>query len=40
MRADGTAIVDIKPVMKEFLPKGEVLQPDWSTDLMKNYWGK
>ena len=37
---DGTPIVDIKPVMKEFLPKGEVLQPDWSTDLMKNYWGK
>ena len=37
---DGTPIVDIKPVMKEFLPKGEVRQPDWSTDLMKNYWGK
>ena len=37
---DGTPIVDIKPVMKEFLPKGEVRQPDWSTDLMKNYWGE
>jgi tRNA (adenine37-N6)-methyltransferase len=37
---DATPIVDIKPVMKEFLPKDEVRQPDWSTDLMKNYWGK
>ena len=37
---DGTPIVDIKPLMKEFLPKGEVRQPAWSTDLMKNYWGE
>ncbi|WP_413299574.1 SAM-dependent methyltransferase [Bacillus sp. 1P10SD] len=35
---DGTPIIDIKPVMKEFLPKGEVHQPKWSSDLMKNYW--
>ncbi|MFJ6208185.1 tRNA (N6-threonylcarbamoyladenosine(37)-N6)-methyltransferase TrmO [Lysinibacillus sp. NPDC092081] len=35
---DGTPIIDIKPVMKEFLPKGEVKQPHWATDLMKNYW--
>ena len=36
---DGTPIIDIKPVMKEFLPKGEVNQPSWSTSLMENYWG-
>ena len=36
---DGTPIIDIKPVMKEFLPKGEVSQPSWSTSLMENYWG-
>lgn len=35
---DGTPIIDIKPVMKEFLPKGEIKQPQWATDLMKNYW--
>ncbi|WP_419961742.1 SAM-dependent methyltransferase [Psychrobacillus sp. BM2] len=35
---DGTPIIDIKPVMKEFLPKDEVSQPDWSISLMKNYW--
>ncbi|MGY3190196.1 tRNA (N6-threonylcarbamoyladenosine(37)-N6)-methyltransferase TrmO [Lysinibacillus sp. TE18511] len=35
---DGTPIIDIKPVMKEFLPKGEIKQPKWSTDLMINYW--
>ncbi|MFB7158083.1 tRNA (N6-threonylcarbamoyladenosine(37)-N6)-methyltransferase TrmO [Lysinibacillus sp. NPDC056232] len=35
---DGTPIIDIKPVMKEFLPKDEIKQPIWATDLMKNYW--
>ena len=36
---DGTPIIDIKPVMKEFLPKNEVSQPSWTTSLMENYWG-
>lgn len=36
---DGTPIIDMKPVMKEFLPKGEVRQPNWSISLMENYWG-
>ncbi|MFD0771544.1 tRNA (N6-threonylcarbamoyladenosine(37)-N6)-methyltransferase TrmO [Bacillus sp. CGMCC 1.60114] len=35
---DGTPILDMKPVMKEFLPREEIKQPDWATDLMKNYW--
>lgn len=35
---DGTPIIDIKPVFKEFLPKGEIEQPDWSKELMKDYW--
>lgn len=35
---DGTPILDIKPVMKEFLPAGEIHQPDWSKELMKDYW--
>ncbi len=35
---DGTPILDIKPVMKEFLPNGEIRQPKWSHELMKEYW--
>jgi tRNA-Thr(GGU) m(6)t(6)A37 methyltransferase TsaA len=35
---DGTPVVDIKPVMAEYLPKGEVRQPAWSTEMMKGYW--
>jgi tRNA-Thr(GGU) m(6)t(6)A37 methyltransferase TsaA len=35
---DGTPVLDIKPVMKEFLPTGEIRQPQWSVELMKEYW--
>ncbi|MEI3791716.1 MULTISPECIES: tRNA (N6-threonylcarbamoyladenosine(37)-N6)-methyltransferase TrmO [unclassified Chryseobacterium] len=35
---DGTPILDIKPVFKEFQPKAAIKQPDWVADLMKNYW--
>ncbi len=35
---DGTPVVDIKPVMREFLPRGEVRQPAWATELMRSYW--
>ena len=35
---DGTPVLDIKPVFKEFQPKGEIRQPAWVSDLMKNYW--
>lgn len=35
---DGTPVLDIKPVMKEFLPAGDLKQPDWVSVLMKNYW--
>lgn len=35
---DGTPVVDLKPVMREFLPRGEVVQPSWSTELMQTYW--
>jgi len=37
---NGTPILDIKPVMTEFLPRGEIRQPDWSHELMQNYWDK
>jgi tRNA-Thr(GGU) m(6)t(6)A37 methyltransferase TsaA len=35
---DGTPVLDIKPVMKEFLPATATRQPEWSTELMKDYW--
>ncbi len=35
---DGTPVLDIKPYMAEFGPRGDVLQPDWSHELMADYW--
>ncbi len=35
---DGSPVIDIKPVMREFLPRGEVRQPDWASELMAGYW--
>ena len=35
---DGTPVIDIKPVMREFLPRGDVRQPAWVTELMTTYW--
>jgi tRNA (Thr-GGU) A37 N-methylase len=37
---DGTPVLDIKPVMAEFLPREEVRQPAWSRELMRQYWRK
>jgi tRNA-Thr(GGU) m(6)t(6)A37 methyltransferase TsaA len=36
----GTPVIDIKPVMAEFLPRGEIIQPQWSRELMRKYWEK
>jgi len=35
---NGTPVLDIKPVMVEFLPRQEVRQPVWSHELMRQYW--
>lgn len=35
---DGTPVLDIKPVMKGFLPRGAVKEPEWAAELMKGYW--
>jgi tRNA (Thr-GGU) A37 N-methylase len=35
---DGTPVIDIKPVMREFLPREEVTQPAWVAELMAAYW--
>lgn len=35
---DCTPVLDLKPVMAEFLPRGELTQPAWSRELMRDYW--
>ena len=35
---DGTPVLDIKPVLKGFLPRGEIREPAWAAELMKDYW--
>ena len=35
---DGTPVLDVKPVMREFLPRDEVRQPRWVSELMRHYW--
>jgi len=35
---DGTPVLDVKPVMREFLPREAVRQPDWAGELMRDYW--
>ena len=35
---NGTPVLDIKPVMVEFLTREKVEQPSWSHELMQQYW--
>lgn len=35
---DGTPVLDVKPYLAEFAPRGEVRQPAWSHELMADYW--
>lgn len=35
---NGTPVIDIKPVMAEFLPREDIVQPSWSHELMREYW--
>jgi tRNA-Thr(GGU) m(6)t(6)A37 methyltransferase TsaA len=35
---DGTPVLDVKPVMREFLPREPVRQPAWASELMREYW--
>ena len=37
---DGTPVLDIKPYMEEFGPRGAVRQPAWSRELMAPYFSK
>ena len=35
---DGTPVIDIKPYMTGFAPRGEVEEPEWAGELMAGYW--
>lgn len=35
---DGTPVLDIKPVMIGFLPRGELREPAWAGEIMAGYW--
>lgn len=35
---DASPVLDLKPYMAEFAPRGRVHQPAWSTELMARYW--
>ena len=35
---DGTPVLDLKPWMKGFAPRGPVHEPSWSKELMADYW--
>jgi tRNA-Thr(GGU) m(6)t(6)A37 methyltransferase TsaA len=35
---DGTPVLDLKPYIREFGPRGEVRQPQWATELMAEYY--
>jgi tRNA (adenine37-N6)-methyltransferase len=35
---DGTPVLDVKPFMVGFRPRGEVREPPWATELMEGYW--
>ena len=35
---DGTPILDVKPVMRGFEPRGEIREPAWAGEIMAGYW--
>lgn len=37
---EGTPILDIKPWVREFGPRGDVTQPEWISELMLGYWSQ
>jgi tRNA-Thr(GGU) m(6)t(6)A37 methyltransferase TsaA len=37
---DGSPVLDVKPWVIEFEPRGSVSQPKWISELMRGYWRK
>ena len=34
----GTPVLDVKPYIVEFGPRGPIWQPAWASELMRSYW--
>jgi tRNA-Thr(GGU) m(6)t(6)A37 methyltransferase TsaA len=35
---DGTPVLDIKPFMAGFAPRGDIREPAWAGEIMSGYW--
>nr|WP_295664020.1 TrmO family methyltransferase [Polymorphobacter sp.] len=35
---DGTPVLDVKPVLRGFIARGEVREPAWAAEIMAGYW--
>ncbi|GAA1237230.1 TrmO family methyltransferase domain-containing protein [Streptomyces rhizosphaericus] len=35
---DGTPVIDVVVVFREFLPRGQVTQPSWPSEMLEDYW--
>ena len=35
---DGTPVLDLKPWVSDFGPRGDIREPQWMKDLMSGYW--
>ncbi len=35
---DGTPVLDVKPYLSGFAPRGEIREPAWAVELMAGYW--
>lgn len=35
---DGTPVLDLKPYLTGFAPRGELREPSWASEIMADYW--
>jgi tRNA (Thr-GGU) A37 N-methylase len=35
---DGSPVLDVKPCLRGFAPRGDVREPPWATEIMSAYW--
>jgi tRNA (adenine37-N6)-methyltransferase len=35
---DGTPVLDIKPYLTGFAPRGDIVEPAWAAEIMDSYW--
>ena len=38
MQVDGSPLLDVRPYLREFAPRGPVRQPDYTGELMRGYF--